>query len=254
MKKHILAPTAALTLTALALIALVLMASCSLMDINTTLEGTWVGETDLRNLSYTFNSDGTFSYTLKDKKTGREITHINGSWKYGHEGYIVMSAPITIYESRYTEDYPGYVFIKTGDPESKLIYFGRSMTESPYNLDTSLFREYETDGNGTYTYADSLEYDDHGVTTWTKSARRFKFEDGHKCTYSTQDTTDFENGSYAKSTKTYTFYAEDPDVIGEYVRYKIYNDMMISEDEELTYTITGKTLTLGRMNQVLTKK
>ena len=29
---------------------------------------------------------------------------------------------------------------------------------------------------------------------------------------------------------------------------------MISEDEELTYTITGKTLTLGRMSQVFTKK
>ena len=247
MKKIILALAAVLLL--------VIVASCAMPEINESLIGTWVGENQLRNLSYTFNSDGTFNYILKDKRTGKEVTHINGTWKYGHEGYLIMSAPITIYESRYTKDYPGYVFIKTGDDENRLIYFGRSMSGDPYELsDPSLYREYETDGKGTYTYADSLEYDDHGIKTMTKSARRFVFQEGNTCTYSTEDTTEFENGSYTKSTKSYTFHADNSYKKDDYICYKIYDDMMISEDEELTYTITGKTLTLGRMSQVFTKK
>ena len=42
-------------------------------EINESLEGTWVGETAIRKLTYTFNSDGTFNYTLKDKKSGIKI-------------------------------------------------------------------------------------------------------------------------------------------------------------------------------------
>ena len=237
-----------------AVLALALVASCAIMDMNTTLEGTWTGETPLRALSYTFNSDGTFNYTLKDKKNGKLITEINGTWEYGHKGYLVMSAPITIYESRYSEDYPRFVFIKTDDPENQLIYFGGSEYGDPYDIDEALYLEYETDGKGTYTYADSMIYDAHGVKTNTDSARRFEFGDGNKCTFATEDTTEFENGSFNKSTKRYTYYAEEPYTVDGFICYKIYNDMMEYEDEELTYTITGKSLTLGRMSQVFTKQ
>ena len=99
-----------------------------------------------------------------------------------------------------------------------------------------------------------MDYDDHGVITTTTSARRFKFEDGNKCTLTVEDTTEFENGSYNKSTKGYTFYAEDSYQIGDFTCYKIYNDKMEYEDEELTYTITGKNLTLGRMSTVFKKQ
>lgn len=235
--------------------ALILIASCAMPGDDTFIEGTWVGESALRVQTYTFNYDGTFSYTLIHRTTGDKITEINGTWEYGHKGYLHLYAPITIYESRYTEDFnPRFVFIKTGDPENRLIYFGASYSGDPYDLDESLFREYETDGMGTYSYADSVIYDDHGVKTNTDSARRFKFEEGNKCTLSVEDITEFENGSYSKSTKGYTYYAEDPYIIDDYVCYKIYNDKMEYEDEELTYTITGRSLILGRMSQVFKKQ
>ena len=235
--------------------ALILISSCAMFDDNASLEGTWVGETSLRVLTYTFNGDGTFNYTLRDRKTGDKVTEINGTWEYGHEGYINMHAPITIYESRYTDEYPRFVFIKTGDdPDDRLLYFGASFSGDPYDIDVSLFLEYETDGEGTYTYADSMAYDDHGVITTTDSERRFRFEAGNKCTLTTSDITEFENGSYNKSVKGYSYYAEDPYLEGDFICYRIYNDIMEYEDEEITYTITGKSLSLGRMSQVFTKQ
>ena len=237
-----------------AVLALVLVSSCAMPEENTSLEGTWVGESALRTLTYTFNGDGTFNYVLRDRKTGDKVTEINGTWEYGHEGYLNMYAPITIYESRYTEDNPRFVFIKADDPDNKLIYFGGSGSGDPYDTDVSLYREYETDGEGTYTYADSMEYDDHGVITATVSARRFKFEDGNKCTLTTEDRTEFENGTYTKSTKGYTYYAEDPYDDFGFICYRIYNEKMEYEAEELTYTIIGKSLALGRMSQIFTKQ
>lgn len=235
--------------------ALILIASCAMPGENTFIEGTWVGESALRVQTYTFNYDGTFKYTLTHKTTGNIVTEINGTWEYGHAGHLNMHAPITIYESRYTEDFnPRFVFIKTGDPENPLIYFGASYSGDPNDIDVSLYHEYETDGMGTYSYADTVVYDDHGVKTTSDSSRRFKFEEGNKCTLSVEDSTEFENGSYNKSTKGYTYYAEDPYILDDYLCYKIYNDKMEYEDEELTYTITGKSLILGNMSQVFTKQ
>ena len=99
-----------------------------------------------------------------------------------------------------------------------------------------------------------MDYDDHGVITTTTSARRFKFEDGNKCTLTVEDTTEFENGSYNKSVKGYTFVIDDSYIEGDFICYKIIDDMMQYEDEELTYTITGKNLTLGRMSTVFKKQ
>jgi len=99
-----------------------------------------------------------------------------------------------------------------------------------------------------------LDYDDHGVITTTTSARRFKFEEENKCTLTVEDITEFENGSYNKSTKGYTFHADNPYTEGYFTCYKIYNDVMNYEDEELTYTITSKNLTLGRMSTVFKKQ
>ena len=56
-----------------------------------------------------------------------------------------------------------------------------------------------------------------------------------------------------KSIKKYNFIAESLD-IESFIAYKLYNDMMFSEEEILDYTISGETLLLGNMNVLLYKE
>ena len=150
---------------------------------------------------------------------------------------------------------PRYVFIYTGDPENKLMYFGASNSGDPNDMDLSFYREYEYDGVDTYTYGDSTEGDDHGIPTTTRSAKRFKFEDEqNRCTLDIEDKYEYENGTYNKSIKSYTYYADDPIITSDFICYRMYNEMMISEEEDLTYSINGKHLTLGPMSQIFTKQ
>ena len=242
MRKAIIAVIAAAVM--------LLAVSCGMGMFDTSIEGTWTTKTERRILRYYFNDYGTFKYTLEDLKTHEKITEVSGTWEITPEGLLHMNAPITTYSPRYPEPFARYALIYTEEP--KVMCF--SSASDPDYIDESFYKPYTVDAENTYTYKDSKESFQYGVFMTSKSTNTFEFDpENGKCVMTVTEEMDYENGTYCKSTKKYNFTAESL-TIPSFIAYKLYDDMMFSEEEILNYTISGKTLLLGNMNVLLYKE
>ncbi|MBQ4281437.1 MAG: hypothetical protein II753_05005 [Spirochaetales bacterium] len=234
----------------LAAAVMLLAVSCGMGMFDSSIVGTWTAQTDRRSMRYSFYEDGTFRYLLKDSRTGAEITDISGTWEINGEGRLHMNAPISIYVPRYDEDLARYALIYTGEP--KVMCF--SGASDPDYIDLSFCKPYTVEAENSYSYKDSTESDQYGVHMTNETTRLFEFDpENGKCVMTVTEEMDYENGTYCKSIKKYNFIAESLD-IESFIAYKLYNDMMFSEEEILDYTISGETLLLGNMNILLTRQ
>ena len=234
----------------LAAAVMLLAVSCGMDMFNSSIVGTWTAQTDRRSMRYSFYEDGTFRYLLKDSRTGAEITDISGTWEINGEGRLHMNAPISIYVPRYDEALARFVLIDMGEPKT-MCFSGAS---NPESIDESFFKPCTVVAENSYSYKDSEEFDQYGIHLTKETTRLFEFDpENGKCVMTVTEEMDYENGTYCKSIKKYNFIAESLD-IESFIAYKLYNDMMFSEEEVLDFTISGKTLLLGSMNILLTRQ
>ena len=236
---------------ALAAAVILLAVSCGQILPNDSLEGTWTSRNDIRTMSYTFRADGTFRYLLKDSKTGAEVTAIEGTWEITPEGLLHMNAPIEKYVSRYTEEFARFVIIYDESP-TKYIYFGSA--DDPDYIDESFYSVCTIEAENTYSFQQSTEGTHYGVPVTTDSTKRFEFDpENGKCIVTISDEMVYENGTYLKSTKQYNYTAQSYDV-PSYIAYKLYNEIMFSEEELMNYTLLNNSLLLGSLNVLLTRE
>lgn len=88
----------------------------------------------------------------------------------------------------------------------------------------------------------------------TDSFKRFEFDpENGKCTETISEEMVYKNGTYLKSTKGYTYISESCSV-PSFIAYKLYNDMMFSEEELMNYTIVNDSLLLGNLSVLLTRE